>query len=244
MPLIKALACQIAGLLIAVMLAKALPQLAQGLWAVLLLQGIAAAALSRLFHQPIWWLPIHLLFLPTAFGLLNINLPAWLYLLILVVLGLVFWGTIKGDVPLFLSSSAVADAIITIVKRENARSFAELGAGIGSVVVPLAKTLPSLKIQALERAPLPWLIARRRCRLLRNVSVQNTSLWDFDLTNHDVVFTFLSPLFMVQLGEKVRREMPAGSLFISSSFPVPDWLPESVIQLQDRRGTKLYCYRL
>ncbi|MDD5578262.1 MAG: hypothetical protein PHY16_03150 [Methylobacter sp.] len=104
--------------------------------------------------------------------------------------------------------------------------------------------MPALKIQALERASPPWLIAYWRCRLLRNVAVQNKSLWDCDLAEHDLVFAFLSPLFMVRLGEKVRREMCPGSLFISSSFPVPDWQPESVVQLEDRRGTKLYCYRI
>jgi len=244
MTLTKALACQIIGLIIAFLLTRIFPQLAYGLWTVFLLQGITAAASSRLFHQPIWWLPIHLLFLPAVVGMTIINLPAWLYLLILLMLALVFWGTVKGDVPLFLSSSEVADAVTLLVQKENASCFTELGAGVGSVVVPLAKKLPHLKTHALEIAPLPWLIMRYRCRLLTNVTVKNKSLWEYDLTKQDLVFTFLSPLFMEQLGEKVRREMRVGSLFVSSSFPVPDWLPESVIQLEDRRGTKLYCYRV
>ncbi|MDD5578261.1 MAG: hypothetical protein PHY16_03145 [Methylobacter sp.] len=87
--------------------------------------------MSRLFRQAFWWLSIHLFFLPAAFGLSVINLPAWLYLLVLLVLSLVFGGTVKGDVPLFLSSTAVADAMNTLVKRENARSFAELAQGLG-----------------------------------------------------------------------------------------------------------------
>lgn len=244
MSLTKALVCQILGLLIAILLVKIWPQLFLGLWTFLLIQGIAAAALSRLFLQPIWWIPIHLSFLPAAFGLSVVNLPAWLYLLIFCFLALVFWGTFKGDVPLFLSSSAVANAIIELVKHEKARSFAELGAGVGSVVIPLAIKVPSLKIQALERAPLPWLILRWRCRLCPNLTVQNKSLWDYEIAQHDLVFAFLSPLFMRQLGEKVRREMRSGSLFISSSFPVPDWQPESIVQLKDRRETKLYCYRV
>jgi hypothetical protein len=156
----------------------------------------------------------------------------------------VFWGTFKGDVPLFLSSDAVASAVIELVNRENAHSVAELGAGIGSVVIPLAINAPVIKILALERAPLPWFILSWRCRLFPNLTVHNKNLWDCEIAQHDLVFAFLSPLFMVQLGGKVRREMRSGSLFVSSSFPVPDWQPESIVQLKDRRETKLYCYRI
>lgn len=228
----------------AVLLARNFPQLVFGLWFVVVFQGIIAAVSSRLFYQPRWWIPIHLLFLPTALGLSILNFPSWAYLLTLLVFALVFWGTVKGDVPLFLSSSAVAEAMISLVKQEHADSFVELGAGVGSVVVPLAKRFLLLNITALERAPLPWLILRYRCRLLSKVIVQNKSLWDCDLANKNLVFAFLSPLFMDQLGEKVRREMRSGSLFVSSSFPVPGWAPESVMLLSDRRKTKLYCYRL
>lgn len=244
MSLLKALACQGIGLITAILLARNVPQLVFSFWLVVIFQGIIAAAISRLFHQAIWWMPIHMLFLPAALGLSTLDLPSWLYLLTLLVLIVVFWGTAKGDVPLFLSSSAVAETMISLVKQENADSFVELGAGLGSVVVPLAKRLFLLNITAIERAPLPWLILRWRCRLLTNVTVQNKSLWDCDLANQNLVFAFLSPLFMDQLGEKVRREMHPGSLFVSSSFSVPDWHPESVIQLSDRRKTKLYCYRI
>lgn len=228
----------------AILLARSFPQLFFGLWFIVVFQGIIAAVSSRLFYQPRWWMLIHLLFLPAALGLSILNFPSWVYLLTLLVFALVFWGTVKGDVPLFLSSSAVAEAMIALVKQERAESFVELGAGVGSVVVPLAKRSLLLNITALERAPLPWLILRCRCRLLSKVIVQNKSLWDCDLANQNLVFAFLSPLFMDQLGEKVRREMRSGSLFVSSSFPVPDWDPESVILLSDRRKTKLYCYRL
>lgn len=43
---------------------------------------------------------------------------------------------------------------------------------------------------------------------------------------------------------KARAEMPPGSLLVSSSFPVPDAKSERVIEVADRRGTRLYTYRL
>ena len=214
-----------------------------GVWRLALAQGAAAALCGVVLRQPYWWAPIHLLFLPAAIALLTLQLPSWLYLLIVLLLALVFWGTVKGDVPLFLSSNAVADALAAIVDREDAGAFADLGAGVGSVAVPLAQ-LSAIKVDAWEYAPLPWLITAWRCRTLPNVDVKRESLWGCDLDRYDVVFAFLSPAVMAKLGDKVRREMRRGSLCGSSTFPVPDWQPESVIRIEDRRGTKLFCYRL
>ncbi len=219
------------------------PALFHGAWRLALVQGIAAALCSVVLRQPYWWFPIHLLFLPAALALLILQLPSWLYLLTVLLLALVFWGTVKGDVPLFLSSNAVADAVAVIVARENAGVFADLGAGVGSVAVPLAQGRTMI-VDAWECAPLPWLITAWRCRKLPNAIAKRASLWDCDLACYDVVFAFLSPAVMAELGEKVRREMRSGSLFISSSFPIPDWQPESIVQIEDRRRTQLFCYRL
>ncbi|WP_292433228.1 hypothetical protein [Methylobacter sp.] len=241
--LLKALVAQTLGLTFTITLTWMSPALFHGALRLALAQGIAAALCSGFLCQPYWWFPIHLLFLPTAIAMHTLQLPSWLYLLTVLLLALVFWGTVKGDVPLFLSSAIVADAVAAIIKRENAGVFADLGAGVGSVAVPLAQHR-SLIVDAWEHAPLPWLITVWRCRRLSNATVKRASLWGCVLTRYDVVFAFLSPAVMAELGEKARREMRPGSLFISSSFPIPDWEPESIVQIEDRLRTKLFCYRV
>jgi hypothetical protein len=244
MTLLKTLVAQMLGLVVAVGLTRTLPTLLHGTGELLFIQSIAAAIGSRILRQPPWWLVIHLLFLPTAVALLSIQVPALWYLLIVLLLTLIFWGTIKGDVPLFLSSSAVADTMIDIVSQEHAQSFAELGAGIGSVTIPLAKRHPGLNIDAWERAPLPWAINAWRCHKLPDMKLYRASFWTCDFGYYDVVFVFLSPAVMPELGARVRLSMRPGSLFISSSFPVPDWEPEFIRQLNDRPKTQLFCYRV
>lgn len=244
MQLLRAGLAQVLGCIVTGLLAWAWPALLHGAWRLVLLQGIAAAIFSRLLRQPAWWLPLHLLFAPALLAALALQLPASLYLVAFFLLLLLFWGTARGDAPLYLSSTPVADAVADIVRREQAAAFAELGAGIGSVAVPLARHLPQLRVEAWERAPLPWALLAWRCRRMNNVDTSRGSFWDGDLSIHDVVYAFLSPLPMAQLGEKIRREMAPGSLFVSSSFPVPGWAPEAVQIVQDRRGTQLYCYRI
>lgn len=209
-----------------------------------LLQSLIAGALSILMGQPRWWIPIHLGFWPTVIWAQHFALPPLFYLGTFLVLLLVFWGTFKGDVPLYLSSSSVACALSELIDQEQTTELLELGAGIGSVVVPLAHCQPNLKITAVERAPLPWLILSWRCRGLRNVEVLRQNIWEVDLAPYEIAYAFLSPIVMARLATKVSREMPTGSLLISSSFPIPDWPSKSRLKLDDRHQTILYCYRI
>lgn len=241
---LRALAAQGLGLIVSLALAWGVPAVFSELWRLVLLQGIVAVLCSRALQQPPWWWPMHLLFLPALLGALALQLPSGIYLGVFLLLALVFWGTVQGDVPLFLSSPAVAAAVAELAEQERAGLCADLGAGVGSVVVPLAQRLPLVAIEAWERAPLPWAIAEWRCRKVPNVAVRRASFWSCHFARYDLVFAFLSPAVMPALGEKIRREMRPGSLFVSSSFPLPEWVPETVRNLDDRRGTRLYCYRI
>ncbi len=240
---LRALLAQLLGLAVAFGLVWALPGWQPGGWMLAVVQAVSAALFSRLLGQPAWWRPLHLLFAPAVLAATALQLPAQFYLAGFVLMLLLYWGTARGDAPLYLSSRGMAEAVTQIVRREGAHAFAELGAGVGSVVAPLARQLPELRVEAWEHAPLPWAILAWRCRRLNNVEISRGSFWQSDLSIHDVAYAFLSPLPMARLGEKVRREMRPGSLFVSAEFPVPGWTPESVVRVDDRRGTLLYCYR-
>ncbi|MCQ8183186.1 hypothetical protein NP603_18880 [Methylomonas sp. SURF-1] len=243
MQLLKAAICQLLALAGVWLALRFWPEALNARWAPVL-QASGAALFSRLLRQPLWWLPIHLLFFPAVLLAASLQLPAWVYLGAGLLMALVFWGTAGGDVPLFLSSPAVAAALGDIAARERAQTFIDLGAGLASVAAPLAAAMPELRVTAQERAPLPYLLARWRCRKLANAAVVGGSFWDCDLGRFDLVFAFLSPAVMPRLGPKLEREMRPGSLFVSSSFPLPDWPVSAEIRLADRRATRLYCYRI
>jgi hypothetical protein len=243
MNLLRAFICQAFALALTFGFAFWLPILHYPL-AFLFTQSVLAAGCSLLFHQPYWWIPIHLLFLPCAFVLLTLNLPSWLYFVVVVLMTLIFWGTIRGDVPLFLSSPEVAQALIILLQQEGASTFADLGSGVGSVAIPIAKQLTGIKVNAWERAPLPWLLSVWRGRRLANFITSRRNFFSANFKHYDVVFAFLSPAAMPEVSEKIKREMRSGTLFISSSFPAPDWSPESIKRIKDRRKTLLYCYRI
>jgi hypothetical protein len=244
MQALRALLAQLLGLAAAWGLARVVPG---GLgWPVLVgAAALGAAAFSRwLLGQARWWVPIHLLFLPALVLVSRLDVGSGVWLAGLVALAVVFWGTFKGDVPLFLSSEAVTEAVVELVAARAPGRIAELGAGLGTVAVPLARRFPERAIDAWERAPGPFLTCWLRARGRGNLRVLRRDFWAVDLGGYDVVFVFLSPAVMERLTKKVRAEMRPGTLFVSAAFECPGWAADEEHVLDDRRGTHLYVHRI
>lgn len=208
------------------------------------LQGALAASIGILLKSERWWIAIHLAFSPALFAALRLDLPPAFPLAVLAGLTFVFWTTFRGEVPLFLSSRATTDALLPLLPQHAGLEVVDLGAGTGGLLRRLAQARPDARFTGIEHAPLPYLAARLNASGLGNLVIERSDLWRRPLADQDVVFTFLSPRVMPRLWEKARAEMRPGSLLVSSSFPVPDTPPEQVVEVADRRGTRLYCYRM
>jgi SAM-dependent methyltransferase len=208
------------------------------------LQGALAAAIGLLLKSERWWVAIHLAFSPALVAALRLDLPAAVPLAVLAGLTFVFWTTFRGEVPLFLSSRATADALLALLPKRPGLRVVDLGAGTGGLLRRLAQARPDARFVGIEHAPLPYLVARLSARGLANLLIRRGDLWREPLGAQDVVYVFLSPRVMPRLWEKARAEMRPGTLLVSSSFPVPETAAERVVDVPDRRGTRLYCYRL
>lgn len=189
------------------------------------LVGLAIGACGLLFallaRQPWWWLVIHAGFAPLAVWVSGLALPPGWFLLAFVVLWLVFRSAASGQVPLYLSSGAVPTVLGGWIAERGVRTVADLGAGVGSALVPLARQFPQVRFVGVENAPLPWLVGWLRTRGLTNVEWRWGSLWRQPLGDIDLAYAFLSPAPMPALWDKAMREMPAHGLLVSNSFPIP-----------------------
>lgn len=212
------------------------------LWPVTVAIGFIGATLATLLDQPRWWRLIHLGFAPLVVLATTLDLPPNLYLGLALLLFLFFRGAAKFQVPLYLSNRTTARALSTLLEGKEVR-FLDLGAGIGSVVRPVCRACPNATVTGVEYAPGTWLVGRLltlgRPRLIWSYG----DLFKTDLRDFDVVYAFLSPAPMPALWQKVVAELRPGALFISNSFEVPGVPPTMVIQLDDRRATRLYGYR-
>lgn len=206
--------------------------------------GGVALLFATLTRQPWWWRLIHALFVPLAWAASTLNIdPGW-YLLLLIVLLLVYRGALSGQVPLYLSNRPTAAALAKLTDGLATMRFLDLGAGIGSVLAPLARQRPDAQFTGVENAPATWLLGRLRLAGQANCRWHWGDIWRTELRDYDVVYAFLSPAPMAALWAKAKREMRPGALFVSNSFAVPDVASERIIEVDDGRRTRLFCYRL
>jgi len=214
-----------------------------------LLCGLLAATFSFLYGLAKWWLLIQLLFVPALVLLLPVELPPNFFLGAFLIFLLVYWSAFRSQVPLYLSSNKVWHAIECLLPAATGNTgltFVDLGSGLGGVLTHLAKVRPDGTYTGVEVAPLPFVWSWLRARLggYRNCHLHWGSLWDYDLSQYDVVFAYLSPAPMEKLWRKARAEMRPGTLFISSTFAVPVQLPHEVVQVDDMHHSALLVWRM
>ena len=206
-----------------------------------LLQGALAAIIALAWRAPRWWIPIHLAFMPLALTVLQLDIaPGW-YLAAFVLLLLVFWRTDQSRVPLYLTNRATAAALLRQLPTTACRVI-DLGCGDAGLLRRLAVARPDCRFVGIEHAPLTWLLARLRTAGLPNVRLRRGDLWQENLSGHDIAYAFLSPVPMAQLWQKACAEMPPGARLISNSFAIPGVRPDGQVDVNDRRGTRLYLY--
>jgi SAM-dependent methyltransferase len=203
--------------------------------------GLVAFVVARLARAPWWWQLIHLLFAPCLWIGLHLPIsPLW-HLGAFVMLLLIFRGAASGRIPLYPSGAKTTIWLATLLPRQ-ARVL-DIGAGIGSLLLPLARKRPDLCLAGIDNAPLPWLIGRFR---VRNTLIDWHwgNFWARPLAPYQAVYCFLSPAPMTALWEKARREMAPGSLFISKAFPIPGLMPDALCGPENAPTDILYIYRV
>lgn len=244
-PLRRAVVAQVGGVVIATG--------ASAIWSLLggadfttaqwiLLQAAAAASICGVLHMPWWWVILNLGFAPALWiGLSASVSPAW-SAAALVALLLVYGGTQRTRVPLYLSNAAAVRAVRELLPADKPIAFLDIGAGTGTVIDAIARSHPQAVVRGVERAPLPFLVAFVRALFrARRYRVSWGNLWNTDLSGADVVYAYLSPAPMAALWEKARREMRPGTLLVSFRFIVPGVVPARTIPVG---SNFLYVWRM
>ncbi|GHU08742.1 hypothetical protein AGMMS50225_07940 [Betaproteobacteria bacterium] len=210
---------------------------------VVLLQMFSAAALTALLRCPRWWVVINFLFAPLLLIAVRLRLPPWIWLVAFAVLYLIYWNSFRTQVPLFLTNRRTVAAVAGLLPPGPARVL-DLGSGTGAFVAALAELRPDLTVTGIENAPLPYLFSWLRTRKFPAASVRRGNFFAAPWSDYDLIYAFLSPAPMPQVWDKARREMKPGSLLVSNSFAIPERAPERIVEVEDRRQTRLLVFVL
>ena len=194
---------------------------------VALIQGAFAALLAWGFRLAIWWRAIELVF-PTGVLLARgFELPPGVFLVLFVLFLLIYWSTFRTQVPYYPSGRAARDAVAGVLPADRPLAIADVGSGLGGLVLDLARRRPDSQVDGIELAPLPWFASRLRGKL--SGSRARFLRADYETVNfghYDVVFAYLSPAAMAGLWRKAESEMRPGSILLSYEFDIPGRMPD------------------
>lgn len=206
--------------------------------------GLAAATIGKMIALGKAWRVLIAIATPAMVLVPIYQPPTWIFPIIFLGLAGFYINGVREQVPLYLSNRKTQKSVAALIPPDSTMTFIDLGCGLGDIVTHVAKTHPNARVIGVETAPLSFLIAWLRIRLLglNNADVKFQSIWSTDVSNAEIVYAFLSPAPMTRLNDKLRTEMKPGSRFVSNSFAIPGSEPDDVIPVDDERDTQLLIW--
>ncbi len=201
--------------------------------------GLAGAALA-LLHEARWrrlmvalGFPLSLL----AAGL-PADLPAWVWLLPLVLLAILYPSRTWGDAPLFPTPGGALQALPAIAPLTPDSSVLDAGCGLGHGLRELHRVYPQVQLFGVEWSRLLSPLARWRCPWAK---IARGDMWGMDWHPYSMVYVFQRPESMARVWAKASAEMRADAWLVSLDFELADQVPVACVPLP--RGHSLWVYR-
>jgi hypothetical protein len=166
-------------------------------------------------------------------------LPAWAWLLPLLLLWLLYPRRAWRDAPLFPTPAGALDAMALQVPLPPGARVLDAGCGLGHGLRALRRAYPRARLEGVEWSWPLALVARLVCP---QATVRRGDLWAGSWAGYDLVYLFQRPESMPRALDKARAEMSRGSWLASLEFEATGWQPQAVHRCPD--GRPLWLYRL
>jgi SAM-dependent methyltransferase len=114
------------------------------------------------------------------------------------------------------------DAILEAAPLAPGQLLVDLGCGDGRVLLAARRRCGARGL-GYEVNPLAYLRARLACAGRPGLTVRLADFRRVRLPAADMVFCYLFPDVMAEVGRKLAAELPAGAVVASANFPVPGW---------------------
>jgi trans-aconitate methyltransferase len=146
-------------------------------------------------------------------------------------------------VPMLSSGNSAIEKVLSEVDLGKVKKFYDLGSGSGKVISQIANRYPELECVGIEYNAAVYCCAKlRNIFLKQKVAYRMENFFKVDLSDADVVYTFLFPGLMERLETKFARELKKGALVIDTAFPLKSKEPKMVIQGGKGKLDTLYVY--
>jgi cyclopropane fatty-acyl-phospholipid synthase-like methyltransferase len=145
---------------------------------------------------------------------------------------------------------SLARKMLDVAQIKSNEMFYDLGCGDGRLVILAAETTGAkttgieIREDLVQRARAEV----RRLQLEEKVTIVQADLFDFPISEADVVTLYLSPRANERLRPKLEAELKPGARVISHDFEIPGWKPSAVhvheFGAPGENTATLYVYRI
>ena len=119
--------------------------------------------------------------------------------------------------------------------------FVELGCGDARVLAGLAKHFPEAKYIGYEIQWWPFLLAKWRCRNLKNISIQHQNFLSVDLSSATIIYGYFISSMMPKVAELLKHQAGQHTL-ISLGYELPGFTASEVTPNPRGHGSSLRWY--
>lgn len=163
--------------------------------------------------------------------------PAWAWLVPLVLLALVYPLNTWRDAPLFPTPPNALQSLAAQVPLAPGARVLDAGCGLGDGLRALRSAYPQARLEGVEWSwPLRFLCALR-CTWAQ---VRRGDMWRTDWSAYQLVYLFQRPESMARAAAKAQAEMAPGTWLVSLEFAVPGVLPQAQLRLPGSRVVWIY----
>lgn len=142
-------------------------------------------------------------------------LPAWAWLVPLLLLLAVYPLNAWRDAPLFPTPAHALDSLPQHAPLPDGACVLDAGCGLGHGLKALRRAYPQAQLHGLEWSwPLRWLCALR-CPWAQ---VRRADIWAADWSSYDMVYLFQRPESMPRAVAKAQAELRPGAWLVSLEF--------------------------
>lgn len=179
---------------------------------------------SRWGHS--WW---RRLFIAAGFPLSvaltgALSLPAWAWLLPLLLLLLVYPLNAWRDAPLFPTPAEALALLPQHAPLPAGAQVLDAGCGLGHGLQALHSAYPQAALHGVEWSWPLRLLCALRCPWAR---VRQGDMWAQPWGGYDMVYLFQRPESMARAWDKAQAELRPGTWLVSLDFAIPDLAPQA-----------------
>lgn len=168
----------------------------------------------------------------------SVALPAWAWLLPLLLVLLVYPINAWRDAPLFPTPAAALGDLARHAPLPAGALVLDAGCGLGDGLRALRRAYPDAQLSGIEWSWPLRALAALRCPWAR---IRQGDMWKRDWSDVDMVYLFQRPESMPRAVQKARAEMKPGAWLVSLEFPALELTPAA--RLQAVEGKPVWIYR-